>query len=136
MIVMEIPSPSVRIVGRSLKGRRGVKRHIRLRGINGEIENQIWEGEALLRTGRLASLEVVLDDSSVSRRHAEIRATPNGWRVKDLGSTNGTFLNGTRLGSGEWPVRAHDIIRCGNITMVVDSLRDGREVEQGALTAE
>jgi putative nucleotidyltransferase with HDIG domain len=100
-----------------------------LRGINGDIENKTWEGETILRTGRLASLEVVLDDSSVSRRHAEIRVTPHGWRVKDLGSTNGTFLNGTRLGSGEWPLRPHDIIRCGNITMVVDALRDGREAD-------
>jgi HD-GYP domain-containing protein (c-di-GMP phosphodiesterase class II)/pSer/pThr/pTyr-binding forkhead associated (FHA) protein len=104
-----------------------VKRHIRLRGINGDVEGLTWEGESLLRAGRLATLEVILDDSSVSRRHAEIRHTPNGWRVRDLGSTNGTFLNGARLGAGEWPLRAHDIIRCGNITLVVDVVRDGRE---------
>ncbi|HYT92579.1 MAG TPA: HD domain-containing phosphohydrolase, partial [Gemmataceae bacterium] len=104
-----------------------MKRHIRLRGINGDVEGMIWEGDALLRAGRLATLEVVLDDSSVSRRHAEIRATPHGWRVRDLGSTNGTYLNGARLGAGEWPVRVHDIIRCGNVTLVVDLLRDGKE---------
>ncbi|MCI0461604.1 MAG: HD domain-containing protein [Gemmataceae bacterium] len=104
-----------------------MKRHIRLRGINGDVEGMIWEGEALLRAGRLATLEIVLDDSSVSRRHAEFRATPAGWRVRDLGSTNGTFLNGARLGAGEWPVRPHDIVRCGNVTLVVDALRDGRE---------
>src|SRR5262249_53302502 len=44
-----------------------------------------------------------------------------------LGSTNGTFLNGTRLGQGEWPVRAHDILRCGNVTLVVDLLKDSRD---------
>jgi HD-GYP domain-containing protein (c-di-GMP phosphodiesterase class II)/pSer/pThr/pTyr-binding forkhead associated (FHA) protein len=104
-----------------------VKRHIRLRGINGDVEGMLWEGDALLRAGRLATLEIVLDDSSVSRRHAEIRHTPNGWRVRDLGSTNGTHLNGARLGAMEGSLRAHDIIRCGNVTLVVDQLCDGRE---------
>lgn len=104
-----------------------MKRHIRLRGVGGEVDGKIWESDSLLRTGRLANLEIVIDDSSVSRRHAEIRSTANGWRVRDLGSTNGTFLNGTRLSSGEWPLRSHDVIRCGNITLVVDMLRDPRD---------
>src|SRR5213078_345862 len=99
-----------------------VKRRIHLRGINGAIEGKTWDSDSILRAGRLATLEIVLDDSSVSRRHAEIRATDKGWRVRDLGSTNGTFLNGTRLNPGEWPVRPHDIIRFGNVTIVVDSL--------------
>jgi putative nucleotidyltransferase with HDIG domain len=106
-----------------------VNRQIRLRGINGDIEGETWESDSLLRAGRLATLEIVLDDSSVSRRHAEIRATPHGWRVRDLGSTNGTFLNGNRLAAGDWPLRAHDIIRCGNVTLVVDALKDARDTE-------
>jgi putative nucleotidyltransferase with HDIG domain len=116
----------------AVMGRRTVKRQIRLRGINGEVEGQTWDAENLLRVGRLASLEVVIEDNSVSRRHAEIRGTPSGWRVRDLGSTNGTFVNGTRLGPGEWPVRSHDIIRCGNVQLVVDMLRDGRDVDAPA----
>jgi putative nucleotidyltransferase with HDIG domain len=104
-----------------------VKRRIRLRGIHGDVEGKFWESESLLRAGRLNTLEVVLDDSSVSRRHAEIRCSPQGWRVRDLGSTNGTFLNGSRLGPGDWPVREHDIIRCGNVTFVVDQLVEEKE---------
>jgi putative nucleotidyltransferase with HDIG domain len=109
-----------------------VRRQIRLRGVSGEIEGKNWESESLLRAGRLATLEIVLDDSSVSRRHAEIRSTDNGWRVRDLGSTNGTFLNGTRLGPGEWPLRVHDIVRCGNVTMVVDLIRDVKDGDNTA----
>jgi HD-GYP domain-containing protein (c-di-GMP phosphodiesterase class II) len=101
-----------------------VKRRIRLRGINGAVEGKTWDSDTILRAGRLATLEIVLEDSSVSRRHAEIRSTDQGWRVRDLGSTNGTFLNGTRLSPGEWPVRPHDIIRFGNVTIVVDSMQE------------
>jgi len=106
-----------------------VKRRIRLRGINGDVEGKAWESDSILRAGRLATLEIVLDDSSVSRRHAEIRATDKGWRVRDLGSTNGTFLNGTRLGPGEWAIRPHDIVRFGNVTIVIDSLKETAEVD-------
>src|SRR5260370_40328418 len=88
------------------------------------MEGKTWDSDTILRAGRLATLEIVLDDSSVSRRHAEVRATDKGWRVRDLGSTNGTFLNGTRLNPGEWPVRPHDIIRFGNVTVVVDNVQD------------
>jgi hypothetical protein len=44
--------------------------------------------------GRLPECEVVLSDSNVSRRHAEIRRKDDGVFVTDLGSTNGTRVNG------------------------------------------
>jgi HD-GYP domain-containing protein (c-di-GMP phosphodiesterase class II) len=109
-----------------------VKRRIRLRGISGDLEGKVWESETLLRAGRLESLEVVLDDSSVSRRHAEVRATENGWQVRDLGSTNGTFLNGIRLGTGERRLRERDIIQCGKMSLVVDQLEDGDSKEDAS----
>ena len=108
------------------------KRHIKLRGLSGELEGKTWESEALLRAGRLESLEVVLDDSSVSRRHAEVRATDNGWQLRDLGSTNGTFLNGIRLGNGERRVRERDIIQCGKMSLVVEQIEDGEQKEEQA----
>jgi putative nucleotidyltransferase with HDIG domain len=78
----------------------------------------------LLRVGRLDTLEIVLDDNSVSRCHAEIRATERGWRVRDLGSTNGTHLNGVRLGNGQWPLRPRDMLQFGEVGIVVEALQD------------
>lgn len=111
-----------------------MKKHIRLRGINGAVEGMVWESDCMLRVGRLASLEIVLDDSSVSRRHAEIRTTVDGWRVRDLGSANGTNLNGNRLAPGEWPICVNDVLRFGNVTVVVDALGDGSDDHSGKET--
>jgi pSer/pThr/pTyr-binding forkhead associated (FHA) protein len=44
--------------------------------------------------GRLSTNDVVLADPNVSRRHAELRHEPSGWVLADLGSTNGTLVNG------------------------------------------
>jgi hypothetical protein len=51
--------------------------------------------------GRGAEADVVVDDTGVSRRHAEIHIEGGRVRVVDLGSTNGTFVDGERVGSGE-----------------------------------
>ena len=44
--------------------------------------------------GRLSNSDVVLSDSNVSRRHAELRRDGDQWVLVDLGSTNGTLVNG------------------------------------------
>ncbi len=41
--------------------------------------------------------DIVLNDTNVSRRHAEIRPTPDGFALVDLGSTNGCRVNGVRV---------------------------------------
>ena len=56
----------------------------------------VLSGEAV-RIGRGKSNDVVIDDSSVSREHAVVAATPQGWMLRDLGSTNGTAVNGARV---------------------------------------
>ena len=47
--------------------------------------------------GSHPSNDVVLDDTTVSRRHATIACTPGSFELADLGSTNGTFVNGGRV---------------------------------------
>ncbi|MCI0702422.1 MAG: HD domain-containing protein [Planctomycetia bacterium] len=97
-----------------------MKRPLRLRGISGDIKGQVWESETLLRAGRLGSLEIVLDDSSVSRRHAEVRHSDDGWYVRDLESTNGTYVNGVRIGPGEQPLKTRDIVQFGKVAVIVE----------------
>jgi putative nucleotidyltransferase with HDIG domain len=97
-----------------------MKQMIRLRGISGEIKGKVWEHDSLMRAGRLNSLEIVLDDSSVSRQHAELHVTGAGWSVRDLQSTNGTFVNGVRLGAEEKSLRSRDIVQFGKVAMIVE----------------
>jgi hypothetical protein len=47
--------------------------------------------------GRSRECDIVIDDPNVSRKHAEVRRTIEGWMVVDLGSTNGVKLNGRRV---------------------------------------
>lgn len=50
-------------------------------------------GEATFTIGRLPDCDLPIEDSLASRRHAEIRAEPDGYRLVDLGSLNGTTVN-------------------------------------------
>ena len=49
------------------------------------------------RIGRSRDNEISLDDGQSSRRHAQVWQTPDGYAVQDMGSTNGTFVNGARI---------------------------------------
>lgn len=53
--------------------------------------------DQVVRIGRTANNDIVLDDLLVSRRHAELRRTAAGTEILDLGSGNGTFVNGQRV---------------------------------------
>ena len=62
--------------------------------------------------GRHPECTVVVNDSNVSRRHAEIRPTGRGYSLTDLGSTNGTKVNGIGI-NGERALSDGDIISLG-----------------------
>ncbi len=47
--------------------------------------------------GRDVTNDIVLSDAEVSRRHSRMTLSPQGYVLEDLGSTNGTFVNGERL---------------------------------------
>ncbi len=89
-------------------------------------------GEVVI--GRRAECDLVLDDSQVSGRHAEIAATPDGALVlRDLGSTNGTRLDGVRL-EGPRTLRGGEEIRIGE-TVLRASTTDPRNAPAAPPTA-
>ena len=62
--------------------------------------------------GRGPNNSIVLGDGFVSTNHAILTYREDGWRLADLGSRNGTWLNGERI-EGEVPVRPGDLIGIG-----------------------
>lgn len=69
--------------------------------------------------GRSRDCDIVLDDTGVSRRHAELRPDAGGWTVTDLGSTNGVRVNGQDV-HGAHPLRAGDRIELGSTEIAFD----------------
>nr|WTB29232.1 ATP-binding cassette domain-containing protein [Streptomyces sp. NBC_00830] len=78
-----------------------------------------------VRIGRSADNDLVVDDLTVSHRHAELRAHPDGtYEIVDLGSHNGTYLNGQLVGRA--PVAAGDIVGIGHseFSLIGDVLQE------------
>jgi hypothetical protein len=75
------------------------------------------ESERLL-VGRDPACDVVLSDPSVSRRHAQLMFRDGAWMLQDLASTNGTAVNGQRV--GRTTLRAGDTISLGDEAIQVD----------------
>lgn len=69
-------------------------------------------GEYVVSVGRQADCTIVLADPNVSRVHAEVRPAGDGFVVADLGSTNGTKVNGVRVAEHE--LQDGDEVRFGN----------------------
>jgi Domain of unknown function (DUF4388)/Inner membrane component of T3SS, cytoplasmic domain len=83
-------------------------RHVALRFLSGRHQGGVVVLEAgrALVLGRGPGVDLVLADDAVSRRHARVAADGDGVAVEDLGSTNGTYVNGARvtrarLGAGD-----------------------------------
>jgi len=70
------------------------------------------EAGNLFSIGRDASCDLMIADMTVSRVHARLERTPDGWLLTDLASTNGTRVNGWRV-RGQVPVRVGDLVSFG-----------------------
>ena len=82
----------------------------------GEQSIDLKPGRTLV-VGRAVTSDVPIYDPTISRRHAEVSLTEGGVRVKDVGSSNGTFLNGARI--TEAIAGENDVITFGKVAFRV-----------------
>jgi pSer/pThr/pTyr-binding forkhead associated (FHA) protein len=72
--------------------------------------------------GRDVSNDIILGDSEISRQHARLTRTPGGYVIEDLGSTNGSFVNGERLMAPR-VLNPGDLVALGeNVSLTFDAV--------------
>lgn len=91
----------------------------------GEAPSEAVAGE-IVSIGSASGNQLVLADRSVSRYHLEVSASPRGVALRDLGSTNGTFVGSARVEAAEVPPGT--LVRAGDVTLRVDAGTD-EEIE-------
>lgn len=80
---------------------------------------QPLQGDAV-SIGRASDCTIPIKDRYLSRKHAEIVAVGSAWMLKDLGSANGTYLNGSRVERDEI-LKTGDRIRLGDTEIVFET---------------
>lgn len=96
----------------------------------GPQPNQIYElTKAIATIGRDITNDIVINDPEVSRHHLRLTQGGSGYTVEDLGSTNGTFVNGQRL-TGARPLMPGDMLGLGEtVTLAYESVGAGLPAE-------
>ena len=79
----------------------------------GPREDEVIQLGPTVTFGREESNDIVVDDGSASRTHAEIIQTDEGYALRDLRSTNGTFVNQEKLGGEDYLLKDGDRIQLG-----------------------
>jgi len=79
-----------------------------LRGVSGEAFGRTYAIHGVTSVGRAPECDLRLDEAGMSRMHARLLPTDDGLLLEDIGSTNGSFINGKRVLRGD--VRVGDEI--------------------------
>ncbi|GAB4573645.1 MAG: hypothetical protein Kow0077_16670 [Anaerolineae bacterium] len=98
-----------------MQGNGGIRLVVR----RGPQPNQTYElNKDIIALGRDITNDIVINDPEVSRHHCRLTRTPSGYTLEDLGSTNGTFVNGQRLSTGRALVHG-DMIGLGETVTLI-----------------
>src|SRR3954462_4394833 len=92
----------------------------RLVSFSGDQTFELPHGRSLV-VGRGINSDIAIYDPTISRRHAELTVGPDGVQVKDLGSSNGTCINGNRVSAGR--LHPNDSVTFGKVLFQLKELR-------------
>jgi phosphoserine phosphatase RsbU/P len=87
--------------------------------IPGQDPRRFEFDKEVLSIGRSARNDLVIEDPSLSRSHARLEVRGEGFQLEDLGSLNGTFINGNPV-QGPQSLRASDRVQLGNVVLELD----------------
>jgi pSer/pThr/pTyr-binding forkhead associated (FHA) protein len=88
-----------------------------LRGVSGAAFGKTYPVASHQVIGRQADCDISIPSEEISRRHASVRPTPIGLQVEDMGSSNGTYINGKRVQEGL--LRPGEELRLDNIRFLL-----------------
>ncbi len=90
-----------------------------LRGVSGAYFGKTYPLRGSTIIGRHSECHICVNADGISRKHVQIDADPNGLKVKDLGSSNGTFVNGKKI--DECDLKVGDELKIDNIRFLVQT---------------
>ena len=97
-------------------------------GLAGPVEGNLYAlAKGQISIGRAPECDIMIEESSVSKRHAELVIQPGNYRIRDLSRGNGVFVNGSR--TDDAALAPGDVIRLGRVEFVFDDY--GRLLEGG-----
>jgi len=85
----------------------------------GRVHTKIKERD-VITIGRSSDNDLVINNIKVSRKHAKLEKSGNEWFIEDLGSSNGTFLNGEKV--KKIKITPKDVLTIGGIPLNIEKL--------------
>jgi adenylate cyclase len=103
----------------------------RLVSFSGDQSFELPHGRSLV-VGRGVNTDIAIYDPTISRRHAELTVGADGVQVRDLGSSNGTCINGNRINAGR--LHPNDSITFGKVLFQLKEMRTSGSGHPAAAT--